>query len=185
MSMHVESSGSIRFTHCIWLLFRSDYTPAVYQNGNDSNYSSSSSLEHFSLSDLPNLDFGSPDDDEGEDDFAEIDHMSLVVKELQNSSISKQRLNALQSLYTLSREFPERCKWEEHFKAVLLKLVEIISDPDSSVKVLVLRIIREMLKTEQSRLKDYAELTTMKVLKAFADNDSVVSIVMVQCSIFP
>ena len=101
----------------------------------------------------------------------EKDHMTLIVKDLQTSSTSKQRHNALQSLYTLCREFPERCKWEEHFKAVLLRLVEVISDPDSAVKILVLRVIREMLKTEQSRLKDYAELTTMKVLKAFTDEE--------------
>ncbi len=101
--------------------------------------------------------------------------MTLVVKELQTSSGSKQRHNALQSLYTLSREFPERCKWDEHFKVVLLRLVEVIADQDSAVKILVLRIIREMLKTEQERLKDYAELTTMKVLKAFTDEESTVS----------
>lgn len=111
----------------------------------------------------------------GDTEDIELDHMSLVIKELQHSSGSKQRHNALQSLYTLSREFPERCRWEEHFKLVLLRLVEIIADPDSAVKILVLRIIREMLKTEQSRLKDYAELTTMKVLKAFSDDDSMVS----------
>ena len=104
----------------------------------------------------------------------EKDHMTLVVKDLQTSSSSKQRHNALQSLYTLSREFPERCRWDEHFKVVLLRLVEVIADPDAAVKILVLRIIREMLKTEQERLKDYAELTTMKVLKAFTDEESTV-----------
>lgn len=102
--------------------------------------------------------------------------MTLVIKELQTSTTSKQRHNALQSLYTLSREFPERCKWEEHFKVVLLRLVEVISDPESAVKILVLRIIREMLKTEQTRLKDYAELTTLKVLKAFTDEESTVCV---------
>lgn len=152
---------------------RSDYTPSFYQNGKES--SPPTSVEHFSFSDLPNLDFGSPDEDEGESDEMEKDHMTLIVKDLQTSSTSKQRHNALQSLYTLCREFPERCKWEEHFKAVLLRLVEVISDPDSAVKILVLRVIREMLKTEQSRLKDYAELTTMKVLKAFTDEESTVS----------
>lgn len=153
---------------------RDEYTPSFYQNGKDSG--SPTSVERFSFSDLPNLDFGSPDEDEGEpDDDVEKDHMTLVVKELQASSTSKQRLNALQSLYTLSREFPERCKWEEQFKAVLLRLVEVIVDPDSAVKILVLRILREMLKTEQARLRDYAELTTMKVLKAFTDEESTVS----------
>lgn len=72
----------------------------------------------------------------GSSDEAERDHMTLVIKELQTSA-SKQRLNALQSLYTLSREFPERCKWEEHFKVVLLRLVEVISDPESDRKSVV------------------------------------------------
>ena len=45
-------------------LLRSDYTPSYYQNGSDS--SPPTSIEHFSFSDLPNLDFGSPDEDEGE-----------------------------------------------------------------------------------------------------------------------
>lgn len=110
----------------------------------------------------------------GEGDGMDQDHMTLVVKDLQTCSTSKQRHNALQSLYTLSREFPERCKWEDHFKMVLLRLVEVITDPDSAVKILVLRIIREMLKTEQARLRDYAELTTLKVLKAFTDEESTV-----------
>jgi hypothetical protein len=116
----------------------------------------------------------------GETDEVEQDHMSLVVKDLQTCSTSKQRHNALQSLYTLSREFPERCKWEEHFKGVFLRLVEVITDQDSAVKILVLRIIREMLKTEQERLRDYAELTTLKVLKAFTDDESTVSL-LVMC----
>ena len=107
--------------------------------------------------------------------------MTLVVKELQTSSTSKQRHTALQSLYTLSREFPDRCKWEEHFKVVLLRLIEVISDPESAVKILVLRIVREMLKTEQDRLKDYAELTTMKVLKAFTDEESTVRMCVHMC----
>ena len=43
--------------------FRSDYTPSLYQNG-ESEGNSPTPLE-FSFSDLPNLDFGSPDEDEG------------------------------------------------------------------------------------------------------------------------
>ena len=52
--------------------------------------------------------------------------------------------------------------------------MDLISDNDSNVRVYSLRVLREMLKTDRERLKDYAELTTMKVLKAFADTDSVV-----------
>ena len=43
---------------------RSNYNPSLYQNGGHSP-SPSSALEQFSFSDLPNLDYGSPDEDEG------------------------------------------------------------------------------------------------------------------------
>lgn len=91
---------------------------------------------------------------------------------------SKLRHAALQSLYTLARESPEKCKWEEYFKTVLIRLMDLISDNDNNVRVYSLRVLREMLKTDHERLKDYAELTTMKVLKAFADTDSVVSVLL-------
>ena len=101
--------------------------------------------------------------------------MTHVLRELQTSSSSKLRYIALQSLYTLSREYPEKCNWEEHFKTTLLKLVETISDADPGVRTVSLRVLREILKTQHDRLRDYAELTTMKVLKAFADTDASVS----------
>ena len=107
-------------------------------------------------------------------EYVEADHMCLVAKRLmENESADWQ--NILQTLYTLSREFPDRCKWEEHFKTVLLRLMAIFAETDDSGhKVLVLRIIREMMKSEHSLLKDYAEMTAMKVLKAFADPDPLV-----------
>lgn len=52
--------------HCC----RSDYNPSLYQNGSREGQAlSPSSIEHFSFSDLPNLDYGSPDEDEGEREF--------------------------------------------------------------------------------------------------------------------
>ena len=98
--------------------------------------------------------------------------MLHVLKELQTSASSKLRYIALQSLFTLTREYPEKCNWEEHFKTTLLKLVETISDSDPGVRTVSLRVLREILKTQHDRLRDYAELTTMKVLKAFADSDA-------------
>ena len=103
------------------------------------------------------------------------DQMLHVLKELQTSASSKLRYIALQSLFTLTREYPEKCNWEEHFKTTLLKLVETISDSDPGVRTVSLRVLREILKTQHDRLRDYAELTTMKVLKAFADTDASVS----------
>lgn len=135
---------------------------------------SPNSLEKFSFSDLPNLDFGSPEpEDAGED--ASHDQMAIILRELQTASTSKLRYAALQSLFTLSREFPDKCSWEEHFKATLLKLVETITDEDPNVRTVSLRVLREVLKTQNHRLRDYAELTTMKVLRSFADKDASVS----------
>ena len=101
--------------------------------------------------------------------------MLHVLKELQTSTSSKLRYITLQSLFTLTREYPEKCNWEEHFKTTLLKLVETISASDPGVRTVSLRVLREILKTQHDRLRDYAELTTMKVLKAFADSDASVS----------
>lgn len=50
-----------------------------------------------------------------------------------------------------------------------------MGDSDSTVKLYSLRVLREMLKTQHERLRDYAELTTLKVLKCFADSDTAVS----------
>ena len=88
---------------------------------------------------------------------------------------AKNRQAALQSLLTLSREYPDKCNWEEHFKSVLLRLLDLMGDSDSTVKLYSLRVLREMLKTQHERLRDYAELTTLKVLKCFADSDTAVS----------
>ena len=49
-----------------------------------------------------------------------------------------------------------------------------MGDTDVIVKCFSLKILREILKTEHDRLKDYAELTTLKVLKCFTDSDSTV-----------
>ena len=88
---------------------------------------------------------------------------------------AKNRQAVLQSLLTLAREFPDKCNWEEHFKSVLLRLLDLMSDSDATVKLYSLRVLREMLKTQHERLRDYAELTTLKVLKSFADPDPTVS----------
>lgn len=88
---------------------------------------------------------------------------------------SKLRNAALQTLFTQARDSPESCQWNEHFQPVLLRLLELFSDKEISVRMMGLRVLREMLKSNGDKLKDYAELTTMKVLHGFADTDSLVS----------
>ena len=70
---------------------RSEYTPMRYQNGSDdgSSVGTPGTLEQFSFSDLPHLDFGSPDEDEGDRDPTspgEKDQMATVTRELQTAS---------------------------------------------------------------------------------------------------
>ena len=50
-----------------------------------------------------------------------------------------------------------------------------MTDEDPNVRTVSLRVLREVLKTQHQRLRDYAELTTMKVLRTFADSDASVS----------
>jgi len=88
---------------------------------------------------------------------------------------SKLRNAALQTLFNQARDNPGACQWEEHFKTVLLRLMELLSDDEVNVRMMCLRVLREMLKSNGDKLRDYAELTTMKVLKGFADPDSLVS----------
>ena len=50
----------------------------------------------------------------------------------------------------------------------------------AGVRIVSLRMLREILKTQHERLRDYAELTTLKVLKAFAESDASVSLQCMQ-----
>lgn len=150
---------------------RSDYTPSHYQNGSEVS-PSNTTAEQFSFSDLPHLDFG---EEQGNDDYLHRDKMAVLVRELTTAKNSKLRNAALQTLFTQARDSPDVCQWDEHFKTVLLRLMELLSDEEINVRMICLRVLREMLKTNGDKLKDYAELTTMKVLKGFADSDSLVS----------
>ncbi|XP_064397669.1 CLIP-associating protein 1-B-like [Halichondria panicea] len=151
----------------------SEYSPSQYQNGRTEVHASpSNSLEQFSLSDLPHLDFG---EDQGNDDYLHRDKMAVLVRELTTAKNSKLRNAALETLYTQARESPESCSWGEHFQTVLLRLLELLSDEESNVRAMCLRVFREMLKSNGDKLKDYAELATIKVLKGFSDSDSLVS----------
>ena len=59
--------------------------------------------------------------------------------------------------------------WDEHFKTILLLLLETLSDSDAHIRALALRVLREILRNEPRRFKDYAELTIYKILEAHKD----------------
>ena len=73
----------------------------------------------------------------------------------------------LQTLHGIARERSDMCNWEQNFRPVLLKLIELLEKNDAQLQVLSLRVLREMLKSKPELLKDYTEMTVMKVLNTY------------------
>ena len=73
----------------------------------------------------------------------------------------------LQTLHGIARERSDMCNWEQNFRPVLLKLIELLEKSDAQLQVLSLRVLREMLKSKPELLKDYTEMTVMKVLNTY------------------
>ncbi|XP_069637103.1 CLIP-associating protein 1 isoform X10 [Haliaeetus albicilla] len=102
-----------------------------------------------------------------------IDHSDLVadlLKELSNHNERvEERKGALLELLKITRE-DNLGVWEEHFKTILLLLLETLGDKDHSIRALALRVLREILRNQPARFKNYAELTIMKTLEAHKDS---------------
>nr|XP_057906744.1 CLIP-associating protein 1-B-like isoform X6 [Doryrhamphus excisus] len=60
--------------------------------------------------------------------------------------------------------------WDEHFKTLLLLLLEMLGDKDYMIRALALRVLKEILRNQPARFKNYAELTIMKMLEAHKDS---------------
>ncbi|XP_030344119.1 CLIP-associating protein 1 isoform X5 [Strigops habroptila] len=101
------------------------------------------------------------------------DHSDLVadlLKELSNHNERvEERKGALLELLKITRE-DNLGVWEEHFKTILLLLLETLGDKDHSIRALALRVLREILRNQPARFKNYAELTIMKTLEAHKDS---------------
>ncbi|KAF4796973.1 CLIP-associating protein 1 [Turdus rufiventris] len=106
-------------------------------------------------------------------DEVPIDHSDLVadlLKELSNHNERvEERKGALLELLKITRE-DNLGVWEEHFKTILLLLLETLGDKDHSIRALALRVLREILRNQPARFKNYAELTIMKTLEAHKDS---------------
>ncbi|XP_070332445.1 CLIP-associating protein 1 isoform X14 [Odocoileus virginianus] len=102
-----------------------------------------------------------------------VDHSDLVadlLKELSNHNERvEERKGALLELLKITRE-DSLGVWEEHFKTILLLLLETLGDKDHSIRALALRVLREILRNQPARFKNYAELTIMKTLEAHKDS---------------
>ncbi|XP_074514657.1 CLIP-associating protein 1a isoform X44 [Sebastes fasciatus] len=112
------------------------------------------------------------DDVEQFRDFGQ-DHSDLVadlLKELSNhNERSEERKGALVELLKITRE-DSLAVWDEHFKTILLLLLETLGDKDHTIRALALRLLKEILRNQPARFKNYAELTIMKTLEAHKDS---------------
>ncbi|XP_067358405.1 CLIP-associating protein 2 isoform X41 [Channa argus] len=112
------------------------------------------------------------DDSEHLTDDSSLDQSELVaelLKELSNHNERvEERKGALCELLKLIRENTLQV-WDEHFKTILLLLLETMGDREHVIRTLALRVLREILGKQPWRFKNYAELTIMKALEAHKD----------------
>ncbi|XP_051797597.1 CLIP-associating protein 1-A-like isoform X12 [Acanthochromis polyacanthus] len=81
----------------------------------------------------------------------------------------EERRGTLLELLKVARE-DSLVVWEEHFKTMLLLLLETLGDKDHTIRALALRVLKEILRNQPARFKNYAELTIMKTLEAHKDS---------------
>ncbi|XP_056145134.1 CLIP-associating protein 1a isoform X1 [Lampris incognitus] len=112
------------------------------------------------------------DDVEQFRDFGQ-DHSDMVadlLKELSNhNERAEERKGALVELLKITRE-DSLPVWDEHFKTILLLLLETLGDKEHTIRALALRVLKEILRNQPARFKNYAELTIMKTLEAHKDS---------------
>uniref|UniRef100_A0A672Z142 Cytoplasmic linker associated protein 1a n=1 Tax=Sphaeramia orbicularis TaxID=375764 RepID=A0A672Z142_9TELE len=80
-----------------------------------------------------------------------------------------ERRRTLLELLKVARE-DSLVVWEEHFKTTLLLLLETLGDKDHTIRALAMRVLKEILRNQPARFKNYAELTIMKTLEAHKDS---------------
>ncbi|XP_034455434.1 CLIP-associating protein 2 isoform X31 [Hippoglossus hippoglossus] len=112
------------------------------------------------------------DDSELLTDDSSLDQSELVAELLKELSNHNERIEerkaALCELLKLIRENTLQV-WDEHFKTILLLLLETMGDREHGIRTLALRVLREILCKQPWRFKNYAELTIMKALESHKD----------------
>ncbi|XP_067281289.1 CLIP-associating protein 2 isoform X46 [Pseudorasbora parva] len=137
-----------------------EYQPVSYS---DSSFSSSPFNKSLKDADQ---DAECLTDDSGVD---QSEVVSELLKELSNHSERvEERKAALCELMRLIRE-TQLHVWDEHFKTILLLLLETLGDGEHVIRALALRVLKEILNRQPWRFKNYAELTIMKTLEAHKD----------------
>ncbi|XP_068008753.1 CLIP-associating protein 2 isoform X13 [Melanerpes formicivorus] len=137
-----------------------DYNPYNYSDG----------ISSFNKSALKEAMFD--DDAEQFPDEPAMDHSDLVAELLKELSNHNERVEERKAaLYELMKLTQEESfgVWDEHFKTILLLLLETLGDKEHAIRALALKVLREILRNQPARFKNYAELTIMKTLEAHKD----------------
>ncbi|XP_064275316.1 CLIP-associating protein 2 isoform X23 [Passer domesticus] len=137
-----------------------DYNPYNYSDG----------ISAFNKSALKEAMFD--DDAEQFPDEPPMDHSDLVAELLKELSNHNERVEERKAaLYELMKLTQEESfgVWDEHFKTILLLLLETLGDKEHAIRALALKVLREILRNQPARFKNYAELTIMKTLEAHKD----------------
>ncbi|XP_048367054.1 CLIP-associating protein 2 isoform X23 [Sphaerodactylus townsendi] len=101
-----------------------------------------------------------------------LDHSDLVAELLKELSNHNERVEERKAaLYELMKLTQEESfgVWDEHFKTILLLLLETLGDKEHAIRALALKVLREILRHQPARFRNYAELTIMKTLEAHKD----------------
>ncbi|KAG7502128.1 CLIP-associating protein 1-B-like isoform X1 [Solea senegalensis] len=103
----------------------------------------------------------------------QLELVGELLKELSQGQVGErgpeERRGNLLELLKVVRE-DSVLVWEEHFKTMLLLLLETLGDKDHTIRALSMRVLKEILRNEPARFKNYAELTIMKTLEAHKDS---------------
>ncbi|NWH60022.1 CLAP2 protein, partial [Geococcyx californianus] len=137
-----------------------DYNPYNYSDG----------ISSFNKSALKEAMFD--DDAEQFPDEPPMDHSDIVAELLKELSNHNERVEERKAaLYELMKLTQEESfgVWDEHFKTILLLLLETLGDKEHAIRALALKVLREILRNQPARFKNYAELTIMKTLEAHKD----------------
>ncbi|BFZ22654.1 hypothetical protein BsWGS_25692 [Bradybaena similaris] len=114
--------------------------------------------------------YGKKESDVSQEEVGKI--ICDVLEELSNhNERAEQRKNAMLCLQGLvDKGAVTQPLLEEHFKSLLLILLETLGDANGDVKVLALKCLQKMLLQFPKRFESFAELTILKVLELHKDD---------------
>ncbi|KAK2159523.1 hypothetical protein LSH36_151g01044 [Paralvinella palmiformis] len=154
------------------------YNPSFYQENSVNGYNKAALRDAIFDVDNGLMNDSINDDINGE----QSDIVAEILKELSNHNTRmEERTNAMLNLIKITREGNTEV-WDEHFKTILLLLLETLGDSEGHIRALALRVLREILRHLPERFKEYAELTILKILEAHKDPIKEVSRAAEECA---